>query len=249
MIARVCLMTKTPWGHLSSGSIYTGAKITEQGQTRVERDLARPGLRELFEQQPQLFSGFTELDEPNFSFRSPPCTFHSGAKALAEEAIRNIGQCYIWRPRLAFNDQEDSRNFLWQFQREAHPGDTIDSLSHTGDCVRACLDLWKIGAPYGIYNMTNPGAATTRHLAGLMHRAGQLPPPPESKPGQEQPARAGGKSPQSHCILDVSKLLATGVKMRPLEEAWQDSLHKVRAAARATQAAAPPSPQPPSPRP
>ncbi len=28
MIARVCLMTKTPWGHLSCRSIYSGAKIT-----------------------------------------------------------------------------------------------------------------------------------------------------------------------------------------------------------------------------
>ena len=26
-IAKVCLMTNTPWGHVSSGSIYSGAKI------------------------------------------------------------------------------------------------------------------------------------------------------------------------------------------------------------------------------
>src|SRR5208283_3409136 len=90
MIARVCLMTKTPWGHLSSGSIYNGAKVTEEGQTRVERDLGRPGVRERFEKQPQLFSGFNELDEPNFSFRHPPSSFLSGTKALAEEAIRDI---------------------------------------------------------------------------------------------------------------------------------------------------------------
>ena len=246
MIARVCLMTKTPWGHLSSGSIYTGAKIMEEGQTRVERDLSRPGVREIFEKQPQVISGFNELDEPNFSFRSPPCTFYSGTKALAEEAIRDIGRSYIWRPRLAFSEREDPRSFLWQFQRQAHPGDTIDSLSHTEDCVRACLDLWKIGAPFGIYNVTNPGAATTLHLAELMHRVGKLPRPLDFRTDEENIARAGGKAPQSHCILDVSKLLATGVKMRSLEEAWQDCLHKVRLAARALQAAvAPPSPPPP----
>jgi UDP-glucose 4,6-dehydratase len=245
MIARVCLMTKTPWGHLSSGSIYTGAKILEESRTRVEKDLSRPGAREMFENQPQLFTGFNELDEPNFCFRYPPCSFHSGTKALAEEAIRDIGQSYIWRPRLAFSDREDPRNFLWQFQREANYGDTIDSLSHTDDCVRACLDLWKIGAPFGIYNLTNPGAATTRHLAETMRRAGQLPRPLDAQAGPEEPVRAGGKAPQSHCILDVSKLLATGVKMRGLEDAWQDCLHKARAAARLWQApagASPPSP-------
>jgi 3,5-epimerase/4-reductase len=245
MIARVCLMTKTPWGHLSCGSIYTGAKILEEGQTRVEPDLSRPGLREMFEKQPQLFTGFNELDAPNFCFRHPPSSFHSGTKALAEEAIRDIGQSYIWRPRLAFNDLDHPRNFLWQFQHEANPGDTIDSLSHTEDCVRACLDLWKIGAPFGTYNMTNPGAATTRHLAETMRRAGQLPRPLDFQASQEETARAGGKAPQSHCILDVSKLLATGVKIRSLEEAWQDTLHKARAAARLTQP--PANPSPPSP--
>jgi len=49
--------------------------------------------------------------------------------------------------------------------------------------------------------------------------------------------------------LDVSKLLATGVKMRSLEEAWQDCLHKVRLAARTLQAPAVPPPPPPPERP
>ena len=30
MIARVCLMTKTPWGHVSSGTIYSGAKVQNE---------------------------------------------------------------------------------------------------------------------------------------------------------------------------------------------------------------------------
>ncbi len=246
MIARVCLMTRTPWGHLSCGSIYSGAKITEHGQTRVERDLSRPDVLDIFDKQPQWVSGFNELDEPNFSFRSPPCSFLSGTKALAEEAIRHIGQNYIWRPRLAFSDLEDPRNFLWQFQRLPHPADAIDSLSHTGDCVRACLDLWKIGAPFGIYNITNPGAATRRHLADLMRRAGQLPRAWDFQSAQEEPARAGGRTPQSHCILDVSKLLAAGVRIRTLDEAWQDCLHKIRLAGRSLQSQPPPPDHPPA---
>jgi UDP-glucose 4,6-dehydratase len=231
MIARVCLMTKTPWGHLSTGSIYTGAKITEHGQTRVEKDLSSPGLLEKFGKQPEIFSGFNERDEPNFCFRHPPCNFHSGTKALAEEAVREIGRSYMWRPRLAFSERDDPRNFLWQFQRDPRPDDTIDSMSHAGDCVRACLDLWKIGAPFGIYNVTNPGAITARQLAAMMCRAGLTPRLMDSRAVEEDPALAGGKPPQSHCILDVSKLLAAGVKMRSLEEAWDDALQRARPSA------------------
>src|SRR5277367_1443233 len=41
MIARVCLMTRTPWGHVSSGSIYSGAKVSDHGSVTIEKDLSR----------------------------------------------------------------------------------------------------------------------------------------------------------------------------------------------------------------
>src|SRR5580692_10176971 len=37
MIARVCLMTKTPWGHVSSGSVYGGAKVLQNGKPSLCR--------------------------------------------------------------------------------------------------------------------------------------------------------------------------------------------------------------------
>ena len=233
MIARVCLMTKTPWGHVSSGSIYNGAKMMEHGQASVVKDLSRRGIRERFDKHPEDFFGFNELDDPNFSFRHAPVSFYSGTKALAEEAIRDIGLTYIWRLRLPFNEKDSPCNFLCQFQRQTTVPDTMDSLSHTEDCVRACLDLWTINAPYGIYNVTNPGAVALRRLAEAMQTSGRLLRLPEFATAAEDPLAALTKTPQSHCILDASKLLATGVKLRPLEEAWQDSLHKMRQAARA----------------
>jgi len=38
--------------------------------------------------------------------------FYSGTKALAEEAIRGVGQSYIWRPRMPFNERDETRNLL-----------------------------------------------------------------------------------------------------------------------------------------
>src|SRR5271170_7632893 len=81
MIARVCSMTKTPWGHLSSGSIYCGGKITEGGRERIEADLRRPEILRLFAGHPGQFRGFSEEDEANYTFHHPPCNFLSGTKA------------------------------------------------------------------------------------------------------------------------------------------------------------------------
>src|ERR1039458_4082562 len=39
-IARACLMTNTPWGHVYSGSIYAGEKVAaEWGRMRIESEL------------------------------------------------------------------------------------------------------------------------------------------------------------------------------------------------------------------
>ena len=69
-VARVCSMTNTPWGHVSSGCIYSGAKVQRNGDVSIEPDLTPPELQRLFADHPERFRGFNEWDEPNFSFRS-----------------------------------------------------------------------------------------------------------------------------------------------------------------------------------
>jgi dTDP-4-dehydrorhamnose reductase len=228
MIARVCSMTKTPWGHVSSGEIYSGAKVLEDETLRTEPDLSRPDLRQLYEREPARFLGFTELDEPNFTFRTSPSNFYSGTKALAEEAIREIGQSYLWRPRLPFNERDEPCNWLSRLQRQATVYDQINSLSHLEDFVKAALDLWEIRAPFGIYNVTNPGAITTRALVEAIQDV--LKPSVRFTIGlpDEDPARVSSAAPESNCMLDVAKLLKTGVKSRPVSEAVKDALERMR---------------------
>src|SRR5207302_1064217 len=48
-VAHACLTTDTPWGHVSSGCIFSGAKVVAGGKTRVEKDLTKPELRALVE--------------------------------------------------------------------------------------------------------------------------------------------------------------------------------------------------------
>jgi UDP-glucose 4,6-dehydratase len=223
-IARACLMTNTPWGHVSSGSIYTGAKVAEWGRMRIEKDLNRPEMRRLFAKQPEKFFGFTEWDEPNFSFRRAPCNFYSGTKALAEEAIRGVGQNYIWRPRMLFNECDEPRNLLAKLQHYDRIYDNVNSITHLDDFVRACLELWERQAPFGIYNVVNPGAVTTRRIVGMIQQILNPARDFEFWENDEEFYRCQAKTPRSNCILDPSKLLMLGVKMRPVEKALEDTL-------------------------
>lgn len=223
-IAQACAAAGVPWGHVSSGCIFSGAKILENGQTRVERDMSHPELKKLAETNPAAIHGFTETDEPNFSFRQSPCSFYSGTKALGEEAIAGVGQSYIWRLRIPFDQFDNSRNYLSKVQRYSKVYDNVNSISHRADFVQACLDLWESRAAFGIYNITNPGFVTTRQVVKCIEKILKPARKFEFWENDEEFYHFAAKTPRSNCVMDVSKLLAAGVKVRPVEEALEDSL-------------------------
>jgi dTDP-4-dehydrorhamnose reductase len=224
MVARVCFTTNTPWGHVSSGCIYSGAKVAQNSHVLIEKDLTEPRLRRLFEEHPDRFLGFRELDEPNFSFRSPPCSFYSGTKALAEEVMENVGQGYLWRLRIPFDEFDHPRNFLTKVQRYPRVYDNVNSLSHRGDFVRACLDLWERRAPFGTYNVTNPGAVTTRQVVDLIEKILKPDRAFQFWKNDREFYTLAAKAPRSNCILDVSKLLGAGVRIRSVHDALRNAL-------------------------
>lgn len=223
-IAHACAAMNIPWGHVSSGCIYSGAKIRTGNQVWAEKDMSKPEMRKLIEEAPENILGFTETDTPNFSFRDGPCSFYSGTKALGEEAMAGIGQSYIWRLRIPFDEYDGARNYLSKVQRYIKAYDNVNSISHRADYAAACLDLWEKRVAYGIYNVTNPGFITTRQVIGMIEKI--------LKPGKqfefwandEEFYKVAAKTPRSNCVMDVSKLLAAGVKIRPVGEALEHSL-------------------------
>lgn len=230
-ITNACAAAGVPWGHVSTGCIYDGAKVRDGDDWRLEKDLTRPEIRRRFESNPASFSGFTEQDEPNFSFRQPPCSFHNGTKALAEEVIRRTGDGYIWRLRIPFDEFDGPRNSLSKLQRYSKVYDNINSFSHREDFVRACVDLWERKAPFGTYNVTNPGAISTRQIVALIERILRPSRHFEFFANDNEFYQVGVKAPRSNCILDTSKIQAAGVSMRPVAVAFEDSLQKWQAAA------------------
>ncbi len=227
-IAHACAVAGIPWGHVSSGCIFSGAKVVVNRQTRTEKDFTKPELRALVEKSPQSIHGFNEADPPNFSFRDGPCSFYSGTKALGEEAIAGIGQSYIWRLRIPFDEFDNARNYLSKVQRYAKVYDNVNSISHRTDYVKACLDAWELRAPFGIYNVTNPGFVTTRHVVQLIEKHLKPAKKFEFWASDEEFYKVAAKTPRSNCVMDVSKLLAAGVKIRPVEEALEHSLKNWR---------------------
>ena len=223
-IAHACAAAGVPWGHVSSGCIYSGAKISEHGTVRVEKDMTQPALHALVEKKSPVVLGFTENDPPNFSFRDLPCSFYSGTKALGEEAMAGIGQSYIWRLRIPFDEFDSKRNYLSKVQRYAKVYDNVNSISHRADFVKACLDTWELRAPFGIYNVTNPGYVTTRHVVEQIEKILKPARKFEFWKSDAEFYQTAAKTPRSNCVLDVSKLLTAGVKIRGVEEALEDSL-------------------------
>ena len=223
-VAHACAAAEIPWGHVSSGCIYSGAKVVVNGQTRAEKDFTKPELRALVDKSHQAIHGFTETDVPNFSFRDGPCSFYSGTKALGEEAIAGIGQSYIWRLRIPFDEFDNARNYLSKVQRYSKVYDNVNSISHRADFVKACLDTWELRAPFGTYNVTNPGFVTTKHVVELIEQHLKPARKFEFWASDEEFYKVAAKTPRSNCVMDTTKLLAAGVKIRGVEEALEHSL-------------------------
>ena len=90
--------------------------------------------------------------------------------------------------------------------------------------MKACLDLWSLRAPFGIYNVTNPGFVSTREVTAAIEKYLKRHKPFEFWESDEEFYRLGAKTPRSNCVMDTTKILSAGVKIRPVGEAVEASL-------------------------
>jgi len=198
VIREVCEELKIPWGHVSSGCVYTGAKPD--------------GI------------GFTEDDSPNFSFRQNNCSFYSGCKALGEEVLAGAEQCFIWRLRIPFNHIDSPRNYLSKMMRYDRLLNARNSLSHLNEFVASCVASWTRRIDFGVYNLTNPGAVTTEQVVRLIADHGLSDKAFSFFDSEEEFMRIAAKTPRSNCVLDSSKAIAAGLPLTPVEEALEAAI-------------------------
>ena len=201
-IAQVCAEAGVPWGHVSSGCIYNGA---------------RPDG-----------SGFHEEDTPNFTFRSNHCSFYSGSKALGEEVLAGAAGVYLWRLRIPFNEVEHPRNYLTKLMRYERLLDAANSISQLDEFAAATFACWEQRVPFGTYNVTNPGAISTREIVELIRRSGVCTKEFKFFASEDEFMRVAAKTPRSNCIMNASKLAAAGIRLTEIHAAVERDLHRWR---------------------
>ncbi len=200
IIANACTAAGVPWGHVSSGCIYTGA---------------RPDG-----------SGFTELDPPNFTFRTNNCSFYSGTKALGEEVLAGRPDVYIWRLRIPFNEVDNPRNYLTKLLRYPTLLEATNSISQLEEFVAATFACWEKRVPFGTYNVTNPGQVTTHEVVDLIKLTGVSNKDFVFFKDETDFMARAAKTPRSNCVMDSTKLASVGIAMTEVHAAVERDLRR-----------------------
>lgn len=186
-----CALNDIVFGHVSSGCIYTGKRADG--------------------------SGFTEEDEPNFTFKQNNCSFYSGTKALAENNITAYPKHYIWRLRIPFEENDNPRNYLSKMLKYPKLLQAENSISNKQEFVNACIESIEKNIPFGIYNIVNSGYITTEKLVEKLKLTTG-----KNKEfhliNDNELYKNYAKTPRSNCVMNNSKLLSTGIKMSSVDE-------------------------------
>ncbi len=204
-IAQACAEAGVPWGHVSSGCIYNGARADGRG--------------------------FTEEDPPNFTFRHPPCSFYSGTKALGEEVLADRPEVFVWRLRIPFEAVDNPRNYLTKLMRYERLLEATNAISELGEFVAATYACWQKRVPFGTYNVTNEGRVTTREVVEIIRRSGVCAKDFVFFRDEDEFMRQAAKTPRSNCVLDSGKLARAGIRLTEVHEAVERALRDWRRAA------------------
>lgn len=205
IVADACADAGIPWGHVSSGCIYSGSRADG--------------------------AGFREDDTPNFTFRTNHCSFYSGTKALGEEVLAGKPNVYVWRLRIPFDHVDNPRNYLTKLMRYARLLEATNSISQLDEFVAATFACWQKRVPFGTYNVTNPGAITTHEVVELIKRSGVSQKEFDFFRSEDEFMHVAAKTPRSNCVMDASKLAGVGITLRPVQDAVSDALRNWQRAA------------------
>ncbi len=199
-IAEACAAAGVPWGHVSSGCIFTGA---------------RPDG-----------TGFTETDAPNFTFRQNNCSFYSGTKALGEEVLAGQPNVFVWRLRIPFNEIDNPRNYLTKLLRYNTLLEATNSISQLEEFVAATFACWERRVPFSTYNVTNPGQVTTHDVVDLIKKTGVSNKNFVFFKDESDFMAKAAKTPRSNCVMDSAKLAAAGIRLTEVHEAVERDLRR-----------------------
>lgn len=202
VVRDACAEAGLPWGHVSSGCIYNGARADG--------------------------GGFKEDDPPNFSFRTNNCSFYSGTKALGEEVLSGAPGCFLWRLRIPFENRDNPRNYITKLMRYQRLLEAENSISNLQEFCAATLACWEKRVPFGTYNVTNPGSIWTHEIVDMLEKSGVCRKDYIFFKSEDEFMKLAAKTPRSNCVMDNSKLTSAGIELTEVHEAVETALRNWR---------------------
>ena len=131
---------------------------------------------------------------------------------------------YVWRLRIPFNEVDNPRNYLTKLMRYPRLLEATNSISQLEEFVAATFACWEKRIPFSTYNVTNPGQVTTREVVALIKKSGVHPKDYEFFASEADFMKLAAKTPRSNCVMDSSKLAATGIHLTEVHAAVELAL-------------------------
>ena len=180
----------TPIVHITSGCVYTGYK---------------PG-------------GWTEEDDPNFDFNNG--SFYSGSKALFQTLMAPyLDKSYLLRIRMPFGDEHEPKNIFTKLSNYQKLIDHENSFSYVVDVAKVAVYFALNKPASGIYNVCNPGSATTKQVAEKLEL--------DKEWFTRDEFKAATVAPRSNCVMNVEKLFSV-FPIQHISDALDTAISRLR---------------------
>lgn len=200
LLTSLCYLHQIPLLHISTGCIYDG----DNGG-----------------------AGFSETDDPNFTFDIGGGSFYSGSKALAEKIVGAYERSWICRLRMPFDEENNPRNYLSKILNYNQLLNATNSITHKKEFILACIEIIKKNIPYGKYNIVNTNPITTQQITDLFTKIKGISGFKFFKNEREFYSSAAFAR-RSNCVLRNDKLLAAGIKMSDTLDIVASSIKKYK---------------------
>lgn len=223
-LAEICLSKGIILGNISSGCIFTGGKIRENGNMKVIEDFTEYYKDSFNNIENNSLIGFKEEDTPNFSFDYNNCSFYSGTKALCEKELQNFPHVYQWRLRIPYSNINSPRNYITKLLMYDKVYQNINSISNIDEFANICLLSLINKIPFGIYNIVNTGFIKTSDVINMIK---EILRPDKNFVYWNSNAEfynVNNRSARSNCLLDNGKIKSYNLGLSKVEDSVQMSL-------------------------
>lgn len=210
-----CLKRGIYWVHLSTGCMYEGTPH----QPSVENFLVRGDAGQV--KGAEGTEGFSEDDPPNF-FGS----FYSRSKGWIDQILKEFPVLQL-RLRMPFDASNNERNLLVKLAKYSRVLAVKNSMTYLPDFLIAVKHLIDKRA-VGIFNVVNPGAMSPYEIMEMYRKIVDPSHSFERLTLQDLPSAV--KAGRSNCILSTEKLKEEGIRLKPVQEAVEEALKKLKIA-------------------